>query len=424
VYDEADGVTSYSDVGSHGPKVTRSADGRLWFVVQGGVGVIDPKRVRSNELPPPVHVEQITADGSIYEGSSLRLPPDVRDLRIDYTALSLIVPAKVRFRYKLEGRDENWVEAGTRRQAFYSDLPPKRYRFRVIASNNDGVWNADGDTLEFEIQPAFYQTNAARITLVVLILASLWIAYSTHMRRVRADLIARFEERLAERTRIAQELHDTLLQGFVSTLMHLHMFADEVGDPSARLKLERLLQRVTDVIEEGRRAVQGLRHHLATEDLDKALMADAEELRGDQAIEIRLAITGRPRPLKPLIRDELYRIGREALTNVFKHAHATCIDLMIEYSPDRLILRVRDDGDGIEPKIIESGRFGHWGIRGIRERADSVGAKLTLSSRVKGGTEVEVAVPGHIAFEDASPRRRWRWLRRARSPGEPSQPSV
>jgi ligand-binding sensor domain-containing protein/two-component sensor histidine kinase len=423
VYDEADGVTNYSDIGAYGPKVTRSADGRLWFVVQGGVGVIDPKHVRSNELPPPVHVEQITADGAIYEASPLRLPPDVRDLRIDYTALSLIVPANVRFRYKLEGRDENWVEAGTRRQAFYSDLPPKQYRFRVIASNNDGVWNTDGDTVEFEILPAFYETNASRIALVILILASLWTAYTVRMQRVRANLNARFEERLGERTRIAQELHDTLLQGFVSTLMQLHLFADEVVDPHARRKLQPLLQRVTDVIEEGRRAVQGLRHHLATEDLDKALVADAEEMRGDQAVEIQLAIIGRPRPLKPLIRDELYRIGREALTNVFKHAHASAISLMIEYSPNRLVLRVRDDGDGIEPKIIESGRLGHWGIQGIRERADSVGAKLTLSSRVKGGTEVEVTVPGHIAFEDATPRARWRWLKRSRSDSEPSQPS-
>jgi signal transduction histidine kinase/ligand-binding sensor domain-containing protein len=415
VYDEADGVASYRDLGAYTPKATVGTDGRLWFVVQGGVGVVDPARLPSNPVPPPVHIEQVTADGTIFDpAATTRLAADVRDVFIDYTALSLIAPAKVRFRYMLEGRDTDWIDVGTRRQAVYSSLPPNTYRFRVIASNNDGLWNDTGASWTFTVPPAFYETAVFRVALGFIILTSLALLYQMHMRRVRTELHARFEARLGERARIAQELHDTLLQGFVSASMQLYMFADEVKEPKARLSLERILRRVTTILEEGRQAVYGLRQHAAHDDLEKALTSDAEDFRGNENVEIHIVVSGQRRPLQALPRDEVYRIAREALANAFKHAAPRRVDLEVEYAANRLSVRVRDDGKGIDSQFVEWGRTGHWGIRGMRERAESIDARLRVSTRVHGGTEVEIDVPGHVAFPPStSPARSWwQWPRR------------
>lgn len=413
VYDESDGVLSYLDVGAYGPKVTTAADGRIWFVLPGGAGVIEPGHIPVNTIPPPVRVEQISADGRLYEPSSgLELPALVHDVRIDYTAMSLTAPAKVRFRYKLEGRDADWVEAGSRRQAFYSDLAPRGYRFRVTASNNDGVWNEQGAGVEFSVVPAFHETNSFAVVVVLLVTAMSWAAYRVWVGRVRADLNARFEERLAERARIARELHDTLLQGFVSAGMHLSLATESMGDPAMRAKFEHIHSRISQVVEEGRRAVEGLRMHDSPEDLDRSLARDATSLRGARAIDVRIVVEGHRQPLDPLIRDELYRMGREAITNAFRHAQPTRIEIEIEYGLDRFRLQVRDDGTGIEARTIEQGKPGHWGIRGMRERAERIGATLQLWSGPRRGTEVEVSVPARIAFRRAEPHARTTWLRR------------
>ena len=402
-YDASDGLPDHSDLGTFSPNVARAVDGKLWFVTYDGVAVIDPQHVPVNTLPPPVHVEQISADGVVHEGSqALDLPPAVRDLRIDYTALSLVAPEKVRFRYKLEGRDQDWIDAGTRRQAFYTDLPPNRYRFRVTAANNDGVWNEAGDILEFSILPTFYQTRSFKLAMLGCAVALLWGFYTVRLRRLSAQMNVRFEERLAERTRIAQDLHDTLLQGSLSASMQLHVLVTQVEDTNVRTKLERIVQRFSDMIEEGRRTVQDLRASPRTaDDLEQALAREAEDLRDVQNTEVRIAVQGRKQPLHPLIRDECYRIAREALANAFRHAHATRVDIDVEYASDQLQLRIRDNGRGIDPATLEQGRPGHWGLRGMRERAEHVGASLILQSRPNKGTEVELTVPGGLAFRAA-----------------------
>jgi signal transduction histidine kinase len=415
-YDTSDGAVGYANLGSYGPKVSRAADGRLWFATYDGVGVIDPKALPSNPIPPPVHIEQVVGDGATYAPSSVaRLPARVRDVRIEYTALSLGVPDKVAFRYRLEGRDGDWVEAGNRRQAFYTDLPPGSYRFQVIAANDRGVWNEDGATWEFSIASAYYQTSVFRLAVVASVLLSLTLLYRLRLRHVSAQLDARFQERLDERARVAQTLHDTLFQGFVSSHMLLHAVADEIADQSARSKLTRVLQRMHLVIEEGRETVSGLRVPV-DDDLESALVRDAEYFKGERQIDVRLAIKGNARPPHPLVRDALYQISREALANTFRHARPTHVEIEIEYSRYELIVRVRDDGCGIAPQVVDEGRSGHFGLSGMRERAERIGAVLRLWSGLGTGTEVEIHVPAKTAFPNASPDDGFRWWRRTREP--------
>lgn len=410
-YDASDGAVGYADLGSFGPKVTRAADGRLWFADFDGVGIIDPRALPSNPVPPPVHVERIVADGVTHAPPAVaRLPARVRDVSIEYTALSLGAPEKVTFRYRLEGRDEDWVEAGNRRQAFYTDLPPGSYRFRVIAANDRGVWNEEGAAWAFSIAPAYYQTNVFRLAVVTSVILGLTLLYRLRLRRVTAQLQARLQERLDERARVAQALHDTLFQGFASSSMLLHAVADEIADQKARSKLTRVLRRVNRIIDEGRESVSALRVPV-DDDLESALARDAEHFKGERQIDVRLAVKGNPRPLDPLARDAVYQISREALANTFRHARAKHVEVDVEYSRDELTVRVRDDGRGIAPPIVDEGRSGHFGLPGMRERAEQIGAVLRLWSREGAGTEVEIHVPAKTAFTDWSPGRLGRWWR-------------
>lgn len=400
IYDETDGVWVRSTLGSYGPKVAKSADGRLWFATYSGAGVIDPARLPFNASVPPVHIEQVTADRQTLDAATrVRLPAGLRDLRIMYTATSLVAPEKVRFRYRLEGRDRDWVDAGGRREAFYTDLPPKSYRFRVIAANNDGVWNDEGAVWDFSIQPTLYQTTVFKVGAAGLALVVLWASYLVRVRRLAAEMHVRFEERLTERTRMAQELHDTFLQGFLSTSMQLHILADELSDTPARSKLERILGRLRTVMEEGRLTVFSLRAPTGIDDLEHALARDGADLRGDQPVDLRVMVEGKRQPIRPLIRDEIYRICREALANAFRHARATRVEVAFEYDAAHLRVHVRDDGCGIRQEVIDEGLEGHLGIHGMRQRAERIGATLKLWSRAAGGTEVELVVPAHVVFQ-------------------------
>ena len=413
-YDASDGAVGYADLGSYGPKVSRAADGRLWFAGFDGVGIVDPRALPSNPVPPPVHIEQVVADGVTHAPPAVaRLPARVRDVSIEYTALSLGAPEKVAFRYRLEGRNEDWVEAGSRRQAFYTDLPPGSYRFRVIAANDRGLWNEDGAAWAFSIAPAYYQTNVFRLAAVTSVVLGLTLLYRLRLRRVTAQLQARLQERLDERARVAQALHDTLFQGFASSSMQLHAVADEIVDQGARSKLTRVLRRMSQIIEEGRESVSGLRGP-DDNDLESALARDAEYFKGERQIDVRLAVKGNPRPLHPLARDAVYQISREALANTFRHARAKHVEVDVEYSRDDLTVRVRDDGCGIAPPIVDEGRSGHFGLPGMRERAERMGAVLRLWSREGAGTEVEIHVPAKTAFANASPAPGGRWWRARR----------
>jgi hypothetical protein len=263
VFGNEDGFRSAPGASYYSAPVVKATDGRLWFMTPSGAGVIDPARLPSNTVSPPVHIEQLIADRNAYDPSSagtegLRLPPLIRDLQIDFTALSLVAPQKMLFRYKLEGWDRDWQDVGARRQAYYSNLSPGDYRFRVIASNNSGVWNETGATLAFAIAPAYYQTAWFRALVIVAFISLVVAAYRFRLRRVAAYYNARLEARVAERTRIARDLHDTLLQSFQGVLLKFHALSYMLGDnPAAQKKLEGVIEQARQAVIDGRDAVQG-----------------------------------------------------------------------------------------------------------------------------------------------------------------------
>jgi signal transduction histidine kinase len=310
------------------------------------------------------------------------------------------VPERVRFRYRLDGFDRGWSPPVTTREAVYTNLGPGSYHFRVIASNSDGLWNSAEAGLQFEIEPALWQTSWFRASIVLVGGLAVWTLVRVRTHRMARQLNLRFEERLAERTRIAQELHDTLLQGFVSASMQLHVATDQLPDDApAKRSLGRVLTLMGQVIEEGRNAVRGLRSSAdRSNNLEQAFSRIPQELGIPTSANYRVIVEGRPRPLHPVIRDEVYRIGREALVNAFRHAGAKSIEVQLEYAAQHLRMLVRDDGCGIDPLVLRSGRDGHWGLSGMRERADRIGAPLKVWSRAAAGTEVELTVPRHIAF--------------------------
>lgn len=262
--------------------------------------------------------------------------------------------------------------------------------------------------------PAFWQTWWFRLAVGLVCLCALLAFYRYRMRVLAGRLNVRFEERLAERVRIAQELHDTMLQGVLSASMQLHVALENLPDDSpARAPLGHIQGLLGQVIEEGRNVVRGLRSDGSqSSDLEQAFSRVRQELSAGERSAFRVVVEGRPRPMHPLIRDEVYRIGREAVVNAFRHSDAQNIEVGVEYAGKHLCVTVSDDGLGIDPHVLQSGRDGHWGLSGMRERAETIGARLTVRSRAAAGTEVELLVPGHVAFKTQSPRRGLGWLKR------------
>jgi signal transduction histidine kinase len=423
-FDFLDGLPGAGQMNYTCSTAIESSDGRLWFATDTGLARIDPARLSRNLVPPPVSIRSVQADGHVYDvWAPVRLPSGTSGLRIEYTALSLSIPERVRFRYQLEGVDDDWRDAGTRRVAFYTNPPPGNYRFRVVASNNDGIWNETGAAVGLSIAPAFYQTTWFLLLCVASLGALAWIAYRLRLRQVSRRLDLQFNERLAERTRIAQELHDTLLQGVLSASMQLHVAADQVPpDSAARPHLTRVLELMGIVINEGRNAVRGLRTPVQLDSLEEALSRVRSEFNNPEGIEFQVVSEGDVRPLNGVIRDEVYRISREALANAFLHSGGTRIEVEVEYTSTTLRVLVRDDGRGIGRVVLEAGREGHWGLQVMRERAERAGAKLRVLSRPGAGTEVEVTVPGTIAFrhEPQQPGKKRRWLARMNGPSVPT----
>jgi signal transduction histidine kinase len=234
------------------------------------------------------------------------------------------------------------------------------------------------------------------------------------LRQLTHQLNLRFEERLAERTRIAQELHDTLLQGVLSSSMQLNVANDQLSsDSPAKSLIERVLELMGHVVEDGRNAVRGLRlTKERTQDLDEAFSRIPQELAVQEVADFRVIVEGTSRPLHPVIRDEVYRIGREAVINAFRHSGARNIEVELEYGLHELRIRIRDDGSGIDRQVLHAGRDGHWGLSGMRERAERIGARLKVWSRIASGTEVDLRVPGRVAFEASISGHESKWLPR------------
>jgi signal transduction histidine kinase/ligand-binding sensor domain-containing protein len=413
-YGPGDGLPSSEGV-NRSRSVVSDSRGRIWISLKGGLSVVDPSHLVTSWLPAIPHVEAVMADEvAISPIDRMRIPAAHKRITFAYTALSLAIPERIRFRYFLDGFDRQWSEPGAAREAVYTNLSPGTYRFRLLASNSYGEWNGTESILSFEVEPAFWQTWWFRSMLALLMASIVLVIYRLHLHRLTQELNMRFEERLVERTRIAQELHDTLLQGFLSASMQLHLVNDQLpADSPAKPLMNRVLKLMGRVIEEGRNAVRGLRStHDDSHNLGQAFSRVAQELVIPEAVEFRVLVEGMPRALHPVIRDEVYRVGRESLVNAFRHSHASKIEVEVDYSAGSLRIRVRDNGCGIDPQVACTGLDGHWGLPGMRERAEKIGGKLRVWSRAAAGTEIELTVPGHVAFQSHASARPLHWFAR------------
>jgi signal transduction histidine kinase/ligand-binding sensor domain-containing protein len=399
------------------PNAALAADGRLWFANGKTASVIDPAAIARNPLPPPVRVEEFVADRVSRSAIGLlKLPPQTLDIEIRYTALSFIAPQKVRFQYQLEGRDRGWQDAGSRRQAFYTDLPPGAYRFRVKACNSDGVWNEAGASIDFEIAPAYFQTTWFKALCAMLAVGLLYGIYIVRLRQVAARIRDRLAAKNTERERIARDLHDTLLQSTQGLILRFQAASNRIpeSDPTRQV-LDKALERADEVLAEGRDRVLGLRVPADTlGDLAQSLAAAGDELARGRSVAFRTMVEGRPRQLAARAKHEAYSIGREALINAFRHADADSIEVQLLYADEDFRLRVRDDGRGIEAGALETGsRPGHWGLPGMRERAQQIEAQFAIWSGAAAGTEIELKIPAAVAYGPQALR--GGWLRRLRS---------
>jgi len=400
------------------PAATKSPDGRLWFVNHSVVQRVNPDRLYANDLPPPVHVEQVVAGGNAWNpAGAVRLPKLSRNVEINYTALSFAVPQRVRFRYQLEGYDKAWQEAGTRRSAFYTNLHPGTYTFRVTACNSSGLWTTHAATLTLVILPAWYQTVWFRVLALLFLVTLSYAFYLLRVRQYAAAVRERFSERLDERARIARELHDTLLQSFHGLLFRVQAARNLMPQkPQSAIRvLDEAIAATEQALAEGRDAISDLRPQpAAQQDLAELLTAVGQEIADSEASagptpEFQVIAEGKPLSLSPALQSEVYRIGRELIRNAFRHSAAYRIEVEVLYDEHQFRLRIRDDGKGIAPKDFEaSGRPGHWGLPGIRERTRRIGAQLKFWSEAGAGTEVELIVPAAVAYEKQRDGRRFR----------------
>ena len=412
LYDLTDGLPSVPQRIRPFPTAVSAADGRIWFGFRAGVVSVDPEDPSLNAPVAPVSIVHAIADGKTFDSATnAKLAARTKNLEIDYTAVSLNRASRVRFRYKLEGMDSGWQNAGSRRQAFYSNLSPGRYRFVVSASNGDNLWNEAGATLGIDVPPAFFQTIWFRSLCVLAAMLGLWAILRFRIRQSVAKVQAQFRERTLERERIAGDLHDTLLQGYLSASLQVHAaFGRLAEDSPAKQPLRRALELIGKASEDSRIALRGIRSSQVGDlELGQALSRIPQELAASADVGFSVRVEGHPRSLRPVLLDDVYRIGREAIMNAFQHAGATNIEVEVEYAASRLRMLVQDNGCGIDAQLLQSGKAGHWGLKGIRERAERIGGKLNLFSNPGAGTQVVLTVAAELAFEpeDVGKRRRW-----------------
>jgi signal transduction histidine kinase/ligand-binding sensor domain-containing protein len=410
------------------PSILESDDGFIWFEAEDRFASLDPGELASDTIRPEVVIETVTDDGRQREAAaSLPLFPNVRNTAIDYTATSLSIPRRVQFKYRLDNFDRGWQDVGSRRAAYYNNLPPGRYVFHVIAANERGVWNTQGATMTLMVPALFYQTLSFRIGIIALGFLLLYGLTYFFIRqsadRQRKRLEQRMEDRLNERSRIARELHDSLLQGFHGLMFRLEavrqLLPERAADASQTLSTA--MQLGDQAMLEGRDAVEDLRSSWFGErDLPSTLAALGAELGStlpsQSKPEFRVVVEGQARALNAAVRDDTYRIVREAVRNAYQHAHADTIEAEIRFGDRDLSIRVRDDGSGVDAQVLARGqRPGHWGLPGMRERSERLGGHFHVWSEAGAGTEVELRLPADVAYMHAPPSpigRLRRFLRR------------
>jgi signal transduction histidine kinase/ligand-binding sensor domain-containing protein len=414
-FDVSDGLRS--DDFSRGCS-QRGLNGEMLFCGSHGVTVFVPEDIGDNPYVPPVVLTSFrlanrsvtTGPQSVLEQAipyvdSLQLSYRNNAFSLEFAALSYANSHKNRYRFKLEGFEPDWHEVGsTQRVATYTNLDHGRYVFRVQGSNSDGIWNDAGVSLPIVITPPWYKTTGVRVLAVCLLAALLWVVYQVRMRQLQHAFELTVEARVGERTRIARELHDTLLQSFHGLLLRFQTVSYLMTErpQEAKETLDSAIEQAARAITEGRDAVQGLRASAVEhQGLGVAIRTLGDELASASSHPpaFRVAVEGSARPLRDIHRDEIYRIAAEALRNAFRHAEASRVEVEIRYDADQFRLRVRDDGRGIDRTVLASeGLEGHYGLRGMPERAALIGGELAVWSEAGSGTEVELRVPASVVY--------------------------
>jgi len=385
--------------------VFQDRDGNIWVGTDRGLDRFRTPhpvggRLSINPQTKSPYIQSIIADGKSYvRWNDLELPAGTKNVQIDYTVAGLADPYRARFRYKLDGIDAQWQDANRRRTAYYTNLGPGIYKFHVIAGDMDDAWSSSAATINFTIPPLWFQTIWFRAFFVVVLLLCFWTAYRIHLRQVERRFSLALDTRVDERTRIARELHDTLIQSVDGLMIYLQAAIDEPDRGRGRAMLENALDRADAVLSEGRDRVHLLRGDSVTvEDLVQGLSDYAQERVQDGCVQFILVEHGDRRPLVPLVREEIFRMAREALSNAFDHSAAKTIKVSLHYDVYKFSLTVWDDGKGIPIDFLKEGRPGHWGLAGMRERARYVGGRLDIASDPTEGTMIRIRIPGHAAY--------------------------
>nr|WP_233411100.1 triple tyrosine motif-containing protein [Rugamonas sp. CCM 8940] len=416
-----DGYPGTASIWLGTPNIAFDAGGRLWFVGTEGIGSVDPRRLYRNRLAPPVQIVDLAVDGQRYRlDRAVRLVSGSGRLNIRFAALGLTSPEQLQLRYRLEGVDTAWQQAGLARSVSYDNLAPGYYRFAVKAANEDGVWNEAGATLNFEVTPRFTQTVWFYLLCLGAVGGLGYVLYALRMRQVVRGMNALLKERLRERERIARALHDSLLQSVQGLILLFQGVNRKLPAGSdTRARMEAVLVQADTVMSEGRDTVMGLRRSMVSGfDLGPALGQLGAVFENQFGVPFSLRATGQARPLRERAAEEIYFIGHEALCNAYRHAGARHIELELDYGADRLSLLVRDDGRGIAPEVRQAGgKAGHWGLVGMRERAASISAGIEFGSPPAGGTQVRLHVPASRAYAVKARLRLWQRLRAGLSRG-------
>lgn len=418
LFDGNDGfpVPAFAAPVALGPTLVQTSVDRIWLAGHGGIAWIDPSTQRHDAGTPPLVIRSLKVGERQDEFARAgQLPKGTRNLEITYAALNYSHPERLRFRYRLDGTDPTWVDAGTRRQAFYTNLGPGTYNFTVNVTNENGNWTDSSVSHAFEIPPTFLQSKAFLVLCCSVVLGSLLLLYRLRVHQITAREGRRLADLLNERERIARELHDTLLQSTQGLILQFQAAANEMQrDDPVRGRLDNVLDRADAIMAEGRDRVADLRVPSdSLRDFPNALVTAGEELSREGTATFLAVIEGPSQELEWLVRYEAYRVAREALFNAFRHSQARAVELQIIYSAESFRVRVRDDGVGIDQIDLESGsRPGHWGLPGMRERAHQIGGLLQIWSRSGAGTEVELSVPASVAYGARAAAPRWlaRWL--------------
>jgi signal transduction histidine kinase/ligand-binding sensor domain-containing protein len=406
-FGKADGMIS-AQCGIGAPNAALAADGKLWVATVQGLAMLDLPHLSFDNAKPVIFVEDVTVGRTTQPaGRELVLPPGTHHVELHFDSISLASPEKIRFQYRMDDVDPVWLDADKSLTAIYTHIPVGTHAFRIRASNSAGVWDRSGISFPVIQKPYFYETGWFRLVATMAFILTLTGAYRLRLRQIRAQMGARLEERLFERTRIARELHDTMLQSFHGLLLRFQTVSNLLPAGASKQKLDDAIDQGAKAITESRDAIQGLRSSTTVaNDLACAIRTLGQELAVDEsnpkAAEFHVEVQGTTRDLHPILRDEVYRIAGEALRNAFRHAQAQRIEVEIRYDQRQFWLGVRDDGRGIDQAHLSGDeRPGHYGLRGMRERAKLLGGKLTVWSELDSGTEVELSIPAAHAYEAA-----------------------